>query len=84
LTPALSASWSTSLRSGSPRRVKRLNSGSITIGVAYVLITPNAITTTVAGIHQRRPKRRMPNTSTAPPIPAMTAPIAVLLTTSPA
>ena len=52
----------------------------MTIGVAYVLITPKAITSTVAGIHQRRPNRRMPKTSSAPPIPTITAWIAVPLT----
>ena len=49
-----------------------------------MLITPNATTTALAGIHQRRPKRRIANTRSAPPAAANTASIAVLLTTSPA
>ena len=84
LTSALRARSRTSARSGPRIWVKRLNSGSMTIGVAYVLITPKTTTSAAAGIHQRRPKRRIANTRTAPPMPASTAPIAVLLTTSPA
>src|SRR3954454_24613182 len=53
----------------------------MTIGVAYVLMSPKPTTRTVAGTHQRRPKRRMANTSTAPPSAASSAPIAVLLGT---
>ena len=48
------------------------------------MITPNATTTAAPGIHQRRPKRRMPTISSAPPPAAKSAPIACDLATSPA
>ena len=46
--------------------------------------TPKAITRAAAGAHQLRPKRRITKISSAPPAAASTAPIAVLLATSPA
>ena len=46
------------------------------------MIAPKATTTTAPGSHQRDPKRRMPNTSTAPPSAANPAPIACDLATS--
>jgi hypothetical protein len=49
-----------------------------------VIATPKRTTTTVPGIHQRRPKRRIPRISSAPPAPHSTAPIACDFATSPA
>ena len=46
-------------------------------------MTPNAITTAVPGIHQRAPNRRIPNTSTAPPIAANPAAIVCAFARSP-
>ena len=48
-----------------------------------MIATPKTITTTVPAIHQRRPKRRIPTISSAPPAPHSTAPIACDLATSP-
>ena len=48
------------------------------------MITPNATTVAAPGIHQRRPKRRMPRISRPPPAAAKSAPIASDLATSPA
>ena len=46
-------------------------------------MAPKATTTTAPGIHQRRPKRRIANTSTAPPIAEKTAPMPAALAWSP-